>query len=138
MDNVLKTYIVAGVVLCRMGKFLLVQQKKEIAKGLWNIPAGKVEEGYTIEQTAIKEAKEETGYDVTLIRKIDIFQENEKVPARHAFLGEIIGGNLQFPKDEILDAQWLTYDEIREMKEKLRGEWVLGAIEKVREAGKTT
>jgi 8-oxo-dGTP diphosphatase len=129
MDNVLKTYIVAGVVLCKMDKYLLVQEKKEIAKGLWNIPAGKVEVGYTIEQTAVKEVKEETGYDVTLIRKIDIFQENEKVPARHAFLGEIVGGELTFPEDEILDVQWFTYDEIRGMKEKLRSEWVLGAIE---------
>lgn len=134
MDNVLKTYIVAGVVIRRADKFLLVQEKKEIARGLWNIPAGKVEIGYTIEQTAVKEVKEETGYEVRLIRKIDIFQENEKVPARHAFLGEIVGGNLTFPADEILDVQWYTYDEILEMKEKLRSVWVLGAIEKVREA----
>lgn len=129
MDNVLKTYIVAGVVIRRKNKFLLVQEKKEIARGLWNLPAGKVEVGYTIEQTAVKEVKEETGYDVTLIRKIDIFQENEKVPARHAFLGEIVGGELTFPEDEILDVQWFTCDEIRGMKEKLRSEWVLGAIE---------
>ncbi len=134
MDNVLKTYIVAGVVIRRADKFLLVQEKKEIARGLWNIPAGKVEIGYTIEQTAVKEVKEETGYEVRLIRKIDIFQENENVPARHAFLGEIVGGNLTFPEDEILDVQWCTYDEILEMKEKLRSVWVLGAIEKVREA----
>ena len=137
MDNVLKTYIVAGVVLCKKDKYLLVQEKKEIARDLWNLPAGKVEIGYTIEQTAIKEVQEETGYEVRLIRKIGIFQENEKVPARHAFLGEIVGGEITFPEDEILDVQWFTYDEIRDMKEKLRSEWVLGAIEKAREAETT-
>lgn len=131
MENIIITFIVGGVVIKRENKYLLVQEKQQKAYSLWNLPAGKVEIGYTIEQTAIKEAKEESGYDVKLIKKIDIFQENENVPVKHAFLAEIIGGELNYPKDEILDAKWLTYEEILQMKSTLRGPWVLSAIQQI-------
>lgn len=123
------TPIVAGVVIKQEGKYLLVQEKQPKAYGQWNFPAGKVDKGDTIEQTAIKEAKEEVGLDVELIKKIGIFQDNTKTPPKHAFEAKIIGGILQFPEDEILDAQWFSYDEIKAMKEQLRDQWVLEAIE---------
>lgn len=132
MENIIQATIVAGVVLIKNNKYLLVQEKKKKAYGLWNLPAGKVEVGYTIEQTAVKEAKEESGYDVKLIRKIDIFQENETVPVKHAFLAEIIGGELNYPADEILDAKWFSYEEILQLKDSLRGPWILSSIEQVR------
>jgi 8-oxo-dGTP diphosphatase len=128
-----QTSIVAGVVLKRDGKFLLVQEKLPKAYKLWNLPAGKVEEGYSIEETAIKEAKEESGFDCKLIKLIDIYQEDAERPVRHAFFAEITGGSLQIPEDEILDAKWLSLEEIRDMSKSksLRGEWVLDCIEKL-------
>lgn len=96
--------------------------------GLWNFPAGRVEVGDSIEETAVKEAKEESGYDVELIRKLDIFQEKAEDAPKHAFAARIIGGALKWPKDEILDARWFSYEEIKNMSDKLRGEWILGAI----------
>ena len=50
------TFVVAGVVLEHDGTYLLVQEKQPRAYGLWNLPAGRVDEGDTIEQTAVKEA----------------------------------------------------------------------------------
>lgn len=123
-----KTYIVAGAVIKKYNKYLLVQEKQPKAYGLWNFPAGRVETGDTIEETAIKEAKEEAGYDVELIRKIDIFQENAKKPPKHVFEAKIISGELKYPKDEILDARWFSFEEIKKMKEKLRGKWIIEAI----------
>ena len=130
MEKLVQTYIVAGVVIKQDNKYLLVQENSPGGKihGLWNFPAGRVEEGDTIEKTAIKEAKEESGYDVELIRKLDIFQDNAQTPPKHAFVAKIIGGNLDWPKDEILNAKWFTLQEIQGMKEKLRGEWIIGAI----------
>lgn len=120
--------IVAGVVLKKDGRYLLVQEKQPKAYGLWNFPAGKVDVGDTIEQTAIKEAKEESGFDVELVRKIAIFQEKTDEPAKHAFEARIVGGELKFPEDEIMDAQWFTLEEIGNMKDKLRSDWILKAI----------
>ncbi len=120
--------VVAGVVIKKDGKYLLVQEKYSKIYGLWNLPAGRVDVGDSIEQTAVKEALEETGYVVELIRKIGIFQDIATVPPRHAFEAKIIGGELKIPKEEILDAKWFTLSEIELMKDKLRGAWVFEVL----------
>jgi ADP-ribose pyrophosphatase YjhB (NUDIX family) len=43
MPEFVKIYVVAGVVVKQDGKYLLVQEKKPEAHGLWNLPAGRVE-----------------------------------------------------------------------------------------------
>ncbi len=118
--------LVAGVVLRKGNAFLLVQEKLLPDTGLWNLPAGRVEDGLTIEQTAVKEAKEESGFDVKLGRKIGVYPGGGV--ERHAFEADIIGGSLQYPKDELLDARWFSIEEIEQMKPKLRGNWVWDAI----------
>lgn len=128
-DNIVKTFIVAGVFIRKDDKYLLVQEKQQKAYGLWNWPAGKVEVGYSIEETAIKEAKEECGFDVALIEKVGVYHDNIKAPVQHLFKAEITGGELQIPEDEILDARWFSYQEIVAMKDKLRGSWVISAVE---------
>src|SRR3989344_4605353 len=130
MENLAQVRVVAGVVIKQNDRYLLVQENHPNPKvyGLGNFPAGRVDKGDTIEKTAIKEAKEESGYDVELVRKIAIFHENIEVPVKHAFEAKIMGGELKWPKDEILDAKWFTLEELEEMKDKLRGEWILGAI----------
>lgn len=131
MKKLIQTNIVAGVVTRQDGKYLLVRENRPGTKvhGLWNFPAGRVEAGDTIEKTAVKEAKEEAGYDVELIRKLGIFQDHAQTPPKHAFEAKIVSGNLKWPKDEILDARWFTHEEIQGMKDKLREEWIIGAIE---------
>lgn len=117
---------VAGVVIKKNGKYLMVQEKKEIAYGLWNWPAGHINEGETFEEGAIREAKEETGYEVRLIRKIGVF--DKKTANAHLFEAEIIGGTESFPDDEILALNWFSPAEIREMSNDLRSYWVLDAL----------
>ena len=128
-DGLAYTFMVAGVVLKKDGKYLLVQEKKLQCYGKWNLPAGKVDEGYSIEETAIKEAKEETGFDVELIRKIGVYQDSVDEPVKHAFLAKIIGGKLVVPENEILDAKWFTFEEIMKNKEEMRVKFVWKAIE---------
>lgn len=125
----IKVEVVAGVVIKKDGKYLLIQEKKPKAYMLWNFPAGKVDVGESIEQAAIREAKEESGYDVELIKEIAIFHANSTDVVKHAFEAKIIGGELKFPLDEILDAKWFTFEEIKQMKEKLRNEWIIDTID---------
>lgn len=121
--------VVSGVLVKKDNKYLLVQEAKEVAKGLWNLPAGRVEKGTSIEENAIKEAKEETGFDVKLIKEIGIFHNDGDNAVKHVFEAKIIAGELKFSKDEIMDARWFTLDEIVKMKKILRSGWVLGSIE---------
>lgn len=124
----IKVHVVAGVVIKQNGKYLLLQEKQPKAYMLWNFPAGKIDVGETIEQAAIREAKEESGYNVELIRQIDIFHSTVTSAVQHAFEAKIIDGELKIPENEIMDAKWFTFEEIKQMKDKLRGEWILGAI----------
>ena len=49
------------VVLDPRNKLLLVRETKSAAAGLWNIPSGRVEEGETVPDAAIRELREEAG-----------------------------------------------------------------------------
>lgn len=126
--------VVAGCVVRREdGKYLLVQEKQPKVYGLWNIPAGHVDKGESIEAAAVREVKEESGYDVELGEKIDIYQESVESPVRHAFRAIVIGGELKIQPEEILDVDWFSYDEITNMKEAgmLRVEWIYDAISRI-------
>jgi 8-oxo-dGTP diphosphatase len=129
-----KVLVVVGVVVKQDGKYLLVQENRPEEINVhkrWCIPAGKVDLGDTIEGTAIKEAKEESGFDIELIRKISIFHDSVNEPVKHAFEAKIIGGELGWPEDEILDAKWFTFEEIKNMKNELRNFWIFEAISMV-------
>lgn len=132
-ENFLKVEVVSGAVIEKGNKFLLVQEKQPHCYGEWNLPAGRVEKGKSIKETAIKETKEETGLDVGLVEKIGIFQEEEieEKAVKHSFLAKIVGGELKFPKNELLNARWFSFSEIEAMKDKLRGDWVLQSIKKI-------
>ncbi len=63
-----------------------------------------------------------------MVKKLEIFQESAVKEVRHAFTANIIGGELKYPEDEIMDVRWFTFEEIKKMKDKLRSGWVIGAI----------
>jgi 8-oxo-dGTP diphosphatase len=115
------------------GQYLLVQEKQPKVYGLWNLPAGHVDKGETIEEGAIREVKEETGYDVELVSKIGIYHETVESPVRHGFIAKIIGGKLKVQPDEILAAEWFSFVEITKMKHdgKLRVEWIYDALSRI-------
>jgi 8-oxo-dGTP diphosphatase/2-hydroxy-dATP diphosphatase len=64
-------------------QILLGMKKRGFGVGRWNGFGGKVDEGETIEQGAIRELKEETGIDAVNIKKVGIldfsFQNDNKI-----------------------------------------------------------
>ena len=126
--------IVAGCIIERDGTYLMVQEKKPKVYGQWNVPAGYVDKGEDVEAAAIREVKEESGYDVELDGLIDLYHDNTDEPLRHAYRAHIIGGELKAQESEILDAQWLAYDDIKKLNDegKIRARWVFDAITKTR------
>lgn len=122
--------VAACVIRNEDGKYLLVQEAQKKVYGLWNLPAGLVDKGESIEAAAVREAKEESGLDVELVEKIGIWHESVETPIRHAFTVKVVGGTVRPQPEEILDAQWFTYDEVSQMdkEEKIRVPWILEAI----------
>ena len=122
----------AGVVIKKDETFLLVQERASRAYGLWNVPSGDVEAGHPVAETAIREAKEETGLDVRLEQ--DLGEYETGFPDRsiiHLYLASANNGVVSFPATELLDARWFSLDDVEAMKETLVAEYVLRAISSV-------
>lgn len=122
-------FVVCGVLIEKDGKYLLVREKQPKVYGLWNLPGGRVDEGETLEEAAVREAKEECGLEVCLIEPLITINRSIELPVLHAYSAKIISGEINFPEDEILDVQWFSKDEILHMKDKLRNQdYILGAL----------
>lgn len=130
-DTLLSVWVVAGCLIEQDDKYLLVQEKLPEVYGLWNFPAGRVEKNQTLKEAAIREAKEETGFDVEVVKELGVYHKDGEKAVKHVFEAKILGGELQIQEDEILDVRWLTYDEIIQLdkESKIRSDWVTKAIE---------
>lgn len=112
--------VIAGCVVEKENKILMVQEGLDFCYGQWNYPAGHVDEFENITDAAIREVKEETGLDVRLKGVLPIC-ETELRGETHIivrFVAEVIGGQIQYDTNEILDVKWLDIEEIRSMTEK--------------------
>ena len=126
----MKLHVVTANIIERDGKYLLIEEGHQHAYGQWNFPAGKLEEQISLEINAIKEAREESGFDVKVKRLVGVYQDmREDVNViLFAFASDIIGGHIRdHGDDEILQAKWFTLDEIKKLH--LRGWYIVKAIE---------
>ena len=97
------------------GKILLVQ---ETTDNCWAMPGGWADVGNIPSEVAIRETKEESGFDVKPIKVIGVFDANRvggRLEFFHAFkiifLCELIGGKAA-PSDETLDVRFFDLNEL--------------------------
>lgn len=64
-------------------EIVLIKRGKEPFLGGWALPGGHVEIGETVENAAIREAKEETGMDVRLDKLVGVYSDPKRDPRRH-------------------------------------------------------
>lgn len=133
----MKVGAVSANIIEKNGKFLLIQEKKRKAYGLWNLPAGrllKIDEN--VIDNAVKEAKEETGLKVKLTGLVGVYQHKhqkiKKTIIVFVFSTKLLGGKIKIPKNEILQAKWLTFAEIKRMAKKMRSPFILESIKDYR------
>ncbi|RLI21545.1 hypothetical protein DRO54_03440 [Candidatus Bathyarchaeota archaeon] len=108
-----------GAIIIQNGKILIVRRGSEPGKGKWSVPGGLVELGETVEQTVVREVKEECGLDVEVDELIDVvdsmtFDENGKLKYHFVILDffvKIKGGELR-PGNDAKGALWVPLEEV--------------------------
>ncbi|MDP5169440.1 MAG: NUDIX hydrolase [Bacteroidia bacterium] len=60
--------VVVGCLPVFEGKILLCRRAIEPRLGFWNLPAGYLENGETVEEGALRETREEAGIEVSIVR----------------------------------------------------------------------
>lgn len=109
-----------STVLCEKdGKILLVKQFRYPYKEITlELPAGKLNEGETLEQTAIRELEEEGGIVAGRVKKLfDVYPTpaytNEIIRIYQA--EDIKEGAVNLDEDEFLSAVWVDKKELKRM-----------------------
>lgn len=97
-------------------KILMVHN---VDNGQWSLPGGAVEENETLEMAAIREVKEETGYDIKVHGIVAVNEAKLMLSNEHAlfitFRAEIIGGIREISRpDEISEIEWIDIEEADE------------------------
>jgi len=108
-----------GVVIIKDGKILLEKRKYEPGKGKWSIPGGLVELGENVEQTVIREVKEETGLDVEKPEHIDVIDNvirdaNGEIKYHFVIIDYFVklkGGTTKAASDAE-ELRWVPFDEV--------------------------
>ncbi len=92
-------------------KILLIKRNTRPFIGYWALPGGRMDPGETIEQTVIREVKEETGLEVKIVSVVGEYIEKgvkddidyEYFPT--CFVVEPVGGELKKQDSEIQQMQ---------------------------------
>lgn len=97
------------------GKILLVQESTD---NRWAMPGGWADIGNLPSEVAIRETKEESGFDVKPVKVIGVYDANRvegKLEFFHAykivFLCELLGGEAK-TSDETLDVKFFPFDDL--------------------------
>lgn len=118
-DYVTPKVDIRAAVFDEKGRILMVRERD----GLWSVPGGWADVGYSPREVVVKEVKEETGLDVRPVKLIAVHDKkcHAHPPATHyaykiLILCEIIGGEMASAFD-ILDRGFFAVDELPPLSE---------------------
>lgn len=117
--------VIAGCLIVKNDKVLIVKEAKKKCYGQWNFPAGHVDKGELISDAAIREVYEETGCKVKLAGVLPICSvegDDGEIRLMVRFIADMIEEDIKFDTEEILDVKWIELEQVKNMSEKeLRG-----------------
>jgi len=106
-----------GTIITKGERVLLLRRKYVHGAGSWSTPGGHLEFGESPEECAIREAKEETGVDITDVKfraiTNDVFEENGKHYVTIWMEGRYLSGEpaINAPY-EMAEVGWFTWDAL--------------------------
>jgi len=105
----------ASVLIIEDGRCLVLEETDDDGTRKFNLPGGHMEFGETPMRAAIREAKEETGYDVTLggVLAIQVLTWKQHNTAKYIFRGQRSGGVEKTESGTII--HWMDKEVIERM-----------------------
>jgi ADP-ribose pyrophosphatase YjhB (NUDIX family) len=126
--------VVASVLMEQDGQYLLIRESKAECRNTWFLPGGRALANESLPQTAVREAREESGILAELTGLLYMDQRIGNAAAgfgnriRFVFLGIPAGGVLKQAEDEhSIRAGWFSEAEIENLE--LRSPFVRKVIE---------
>src|SRR5687768_17891693 len=107
----------ANCVVERDGAVLLIRLNYGPRDGNWALPGGLVEEDETAEHAAIRETREETGFDVALDGLLAMWTRAGFAIAVITYRAHIVGGSLQVAPDEASEAAFFPKASLPPLEE---------------------
>lgn len=94
-------------------QILLGKRDKDPGRGEWVIPGGKINFGETINAAGIREIKEETGLDVSIVYQIGAYELIQADQHRVIVfsMAQVVGGEL-VAGDDLSEVRWFDNEEL--------------------------
>jgi len=129
-------HVTVATIIERENRFLMVYEEAD-GKKVYNQPAGHLDPDETLHQAAIRETLEETGWTIQLTGVVGVnlytAPSNGVTYLRTTFIGEALHHDTERKLDTgIIEAVWLTYEELVARKAQLRSPMTLQIIEDYR------
>lgn len=107
-----------AIIIYPEDKILLIKRSSPPFIGYWALPGGRSELGEAVEQTVVREVKEETGTDVRVLRKVGEYHERGSESGQEydyyaaCFLVEPVGGEIRKQEIEIAEVKLFNLDAL--------------------------
>jgi len=102
-------------------KKILMVKRRDIS--VWVIPGGGIEEGETPKECAIRETKEESGFDIKIVRKVAEYTYKGTKKKNHVFEGIITSGKPKL-SNESKEISFFETDNLPELRHPSISEWL--------------
>lgn len=90
--------LAVDVLIDRGAGLVVLVKRKNDPIGHWALPGGFVDVGETVEEAALREAKEETGLDIELIRQFHVYSDPKRDSRGHCVSVVFIARATQDPR----------------------------------------
>ena len=120
-NNKLHIVSVVAVIRNTEGRYLVLKRsEREIAyPGMYTFPGGKVEDNDTIEETLVKEAKEEANLDLKpgkiLLKDKSFIRPDDQTVKVFSYLCEIENSDNLKISDDFTDYKWVLFDDLKDI-----------------------
>ena len=112
----------AVFVFDKTGKKILLVKRRDVP--VWVIPSGGIEPNETPEQGAIRESKEESGFDIKITREVAEYSHKGDGKKSHVFEAKVIGGKSQI-NSEAKEIAFFGLNKLPELRHPSISDWLL-------------